>query len=54
MARAADTGAVPTIRSRIAAASNQAEHHKQLSFEEEFIALLERYGIEYDPQFVFD
>jgi REP element-mobilizing transposase RayT len=32
---------------------NQAEHHQKRSFEEEFIALLKSYGIEYDPQFVF-
>jgi len=29
---------------------NQAEHHKRRTFEEEFITLLERHGIEYDPQ----
>jgi REP element-mobilizing transposase RayT len=28
----------------------QAEHHRRLTFEEEFIALLDRHGIEYDPQ----
>jgi len=28
----------------------QAEHHKRLTFEEEFVALLERHGIEYDPE----
>jgi len=32
---------------------NQAEHHKKRTFEEEFIALLKKYGLEYDPQFVF-
>jgi REP element-mobilizing transposase RayT len=32
---------------------NQAEHHQKRSFEEEFIARLKSYGIEYDPQFVF-
>ena len=28
----------------------QAEHHKRLTFEEEFVALLEQHGIEYDPE----
>lgn len=29
----------------------QEEHHRRLSFEEELAALLERHGIEYDPQY---
>jgi REP element-mobilizing transposase RayT len=33
---------------------NQAEHHKKMSFEDEFIALLKRHGIEYDPRYVWD
>ncbi len=32
---------------------NQAEHHKRRSFEEEFIALLKKCGVEYDPRYVF-
>jgi putative transposase len=31
----------------------QPEHHKKWSFEEEFITLLRRYHITYDPQFVY-
>lgn len=33
---------------------NQAEHHRQRSFEEEFVELLERHQIEYDPQYLFE
>jgi REP element-mobilizing transposase RayT len=33
--------------------ARQAEHHKKWSFEQEFIALLRKYGIEYDKRFVF-
>ena len=33
--------------------ANQAEHHRTRSFEEEFTALLQRSGIQYDPRFVF-
>jgi hypothetical protein len=33
---------------------NQAEHHKKRSFEEEFIFLLKKAGIPYDPETVFD
>ena len=32
---------------------NQAEHHKKMTFEEEYIALLKRHGIQYDPRYVF-
>lgn len=33
---------------------NQAEHHKSLTFQDEYIQLLERHGVEYDPRYVFD
>jgi hypothetical protein len=29
------------------------ERHKKMTFEEEFIALLKKHGIEYDPRYVF-
>jgi len=32
---------------------NQAEHHMKMTFEEEFIALLDRHGIKYDPRYVW-
>ena len=32
----------------------QEEHHQRVSFKEELIALLEKHGIDYDPQYVFD
>jgi len=32
----------------------QVEHHKKMTFEEEFAALLKRHGIEYDPRHVWD
>jgi hypothetical protein len=31
----------------------QEEHHKKRSFEEEFVALLQNCGIEYDERYVF-
>jgi hypothetical protein len=34
--------------------ANQPEHHRTRSYEEEFIALLAKSGMEYDPRFVFD
>jgi REP element-mobilizing transposase RayT len=33
--------------------ANQREHHRTRSFQEEFIAFLERHGIEYDPRYVW-
>ncbi len=34
--------------------ARQEEHHRQQTFEEELIALLDRHGIEYDRRYVFD
>ena len=33
---------------------NQKEHHKLVSFEDEFIEFLEKFEIEYNPKYVFD
>lgn len=33
---------------------DQAKHHRQLSFQDEFRALLKRYEIEYDERYVWD
>jgi REP element-mobilizing transposase RayT len=32
---------------------NQREHHRTKTFQEEFIAFLERHGIDYDPRYVW-
>jgi len=32
---------------------NQEEHHQKRSFEEEFVALLRKCGMSYDPKYVF-
>lgn len=37
----------------IAYINNQKEHHRKKSFQEEFLELLERHGIEYDQRYVF-
>jgi REP element-mobilizing transposase RayT len=42
---------VPQVASYI---EKQAEHHKKITFEDEFLALLKRHGIEYDPRYVWD
>jgi putative transposase len=33
---------------------NQEVHHRKRTFEQEFLALLNRHGVQYDPQAVFD
>ena len=33
--------------------TNQAAHHKKWSFEEEFLALMKKSGVEYDARYVF-
>ena len=33
---------------------NQAEHHKTISFQDEFRAFLKKYGVEYDERYVWD
>lgn len=32
---------------------NQEKHHRRISFEDEFITLLKRHGVDYDPKYVF-
>lgn len=34
--------------------SNQAEHHRTKSFEEEFLAILKKHNIEFDMRYVFE
>lgn len=33
---------------------NQREHHQKRTFKEEFVAFLERHGIEYDPKYLWE
>ena len=50
-------GGFSVSKSNIAAVvryiQNQEKHHKKMSFEEEFVALLKKHGVEYDPKYVF-
>ncbi len=32
----------------------QPAHHRKISFQEEYIAFLKRFGVEYDPRYVFE
>ena len=33
---------------------NQEQHHQDLSFEDEYLAILEKHQIEFDRQYVFE
>jgi REP element-mobilizing transposase RayT len=33
---------------------NQEAHHRNRTFEDEYIALLEKHGVQYDPRYIFD
>jgi putative transposase len=50
-------GAFSVSKSNIVAVvryiQDQEKHHKKMSFEEEFMALLKKHGVEYDPKYVF-
>jgi REP element-mobilizing transposase RayT len=32
----------------------QEEHHQRMTFEQEFIAMLDKHGIDYDPRYLWD
>jgi len=34
--------------------THQKEHHKRLTFQDEYIRILKKYGIEYDERYVWD
>ncbi len=38
----------------VAYIENQMEHHRKQTFEDEYLAMLTKHGIEYDPRYVFD
>ena len=41
----------PAVRDYI---RSQESHHRKQTYQEEFVALLERHGIEYDPRYLWD
>jgi len=34
--------------------ANQQEHHKKISFQDEFVAFLQKNNLEYDPRYIWD
>jgi REP element-mobilizing transposase RayT len=45
---------VSQIDTTVAYIQNQVEHHRRLTFEQEYLAFLKKHGIEYDPRYVGD
>ena len=41
------------VKKTIAYINNQKEHHRKRTFEEEFLQLLDKHKIDYDPRYVF-
>ena len=41
----------PKVHTYIA---SQVEHHRKMTFEEEFVVFLQRHGIKYDPSTIWD
>ena len=50
-------GAFSYSRSQLGAViryiENQQKHHTRQTFREEYVALLEKFGVEYDPRYIF-
>jgi len=50
-------GAFSSSRSQLGAVirciENQQKHHARKSFREEYVTLLEEFGVEYDPRYIF-
>lgn len=42
------------ISSVIRYIDKQHQHHAKMTFEQEFISLLKKHGVEFDPKYVFD
>ena len=42
---------LPAVRQYV---RNQEEHHRTISFKEEFVALLKKHGIDYDERYLWD
>jgi putative transposase len=42
------------LKEVIAYIENQEEHHKTMSYKEEYMGFLESLGVPYDPKYIFD
>jgi putative transposase len=44
----------PIVDRTIAYIKTQSEHHRKLTFQEEFLAILKKHGIPYDEKYLWD
>jgi REP element-mobilizing transposase RayT len=44
---------ISQVDDTVAYIRGQAEHHQRRTFQEEFLAILEKHGIQYDPKYVW-
>jgi len=45
------TNQIPRVKTYI---NNQQAHHRKVDFQEEFLWLLKKHGVEYDPRYIWD
>ena len=45
---------ISQVDDTIAYIDRQAEHHRRRSYQEEFLAILQKHRIEYDPRYLWD
>ena len=45
---------ISQVEDTVAYIDHQAEHHRRHSYQEEFLAILEKHHIDYDPRFLWD
>ena len=50
---AAFTVSQSSLSDVVAYVKNQAEHHRVKTFQEEYLAFLDKHGVEYDARYVF-
>jgi len=46
-------GEVPHLRKSATDTEREEAHHRKMSFDEDFLALLRKHGVAFDPKFVF-
>jgi len=45
---------IAQVEHTLAYIDSQAEHHRKMTFQEEFVAILKKHGLEYDERYIWD
>ena len=48
------TVSAPSVADVLGYITNQREHHRTMTFEEEYVKFLEKHGVEYDAKYLWD